>query len=54
MSYNEQATMIRYGIQTEAEWYALPLDERERKVAYVITSNLIDSITHYEAAHAKS
>jgi hypothetical protein len=54
MSYNEQATMIRYTIKSEAEWYALPLDERERKVAYVMASNLIDNITQYEAAHAKS
>lgn len=54
MGYNEQATMIRYNIRTEAEWYALPLDERERKVAFVVASNLIDSITQYEAAHAKS
>jgi hypothetical protein len=54
MSYNEQATMIRYGIRTEADWYALPLDERERKVAFVMASNFIDSVSSYEAAHAKS
>lgn len=46
--------MIRYNIKSEAEWYTLPLDERERKVAFVMASNFIDSVTQYEAAHAKS
>ncbi len=46
--------MIRYNIKSEADWYALPLDERERKVAFVVSSNFIDSVTQYEAAHAKS
>ena len=54
MSYDEQTAMIRYGIKSETEWYALPYDERARKIAYIMATNLIESITHYEAAHAKS
>lgn len=54
MSYDEQTAMIRYGIRTEAEWYALPYDERARKIAYIMASNLIQNISNYEAAHAKS
>lgn len=53
MSYDEQTAMIRYGIKSEAEWYALPYDERARKIGYVMTSNLIQNISNYEAAHAK-
>lgn len=54
MSYDEQSAMIRYGIKSEAEWYALPYDERARKIAYIMASNLIQNISNYEAAHAKS
>lgn len=54
MTYDEQSAMIRYGIKSEAEWYALPRDERIRKVAYIMCDNLISRISNYEAAHAKS
>ena len=35
---------------TEAEWYALPREERARKTAFHLARNAIDAITHFDAA----
>lgn len=46
--------MDMFHISTEAEWYALPRDERERKVAYVLSKSLIHAVVSYENVHIKS
>lgn len=35
---------------TEAEWYALPRDERARKAAFHLARNAMDTIAHFDAA----
>ncbi len=54
MAWSEYEAMDRFGIATEADWQALPRDERARKVAYVMATTLIHTITSYEASHIKS
>lgn len=43
--------MHEYSIPTEAIWLSLTRDERARKVAYIMASNLMSNIQSYEATH---
>lgn len=51
MNWSEYEAMDTFDISTEAEWNALPRDERARKVAYVMSKSIVNSISQYEAGH---